>query len=216
MKKKKTNIQNNINETYDVEDKEYSEKENYSYTANNYNGKSSFVNLNIFVVFIFIFVVGFVFLFISSMGMNNNSAKVVDENSIYTKEENVSSENTLYNNILMSKLEFISFENVGKIPSLYKFDTETKANSCKFTELDTRYKGVVNTLEISYDSIPEESLNSLKQSLINRNYTSIGYDLNGEIYVMPTENNQFLFVIISNTSIIYGGGNGNYENVFNW
>ena len=123
--------------------------------------------------------------------------------------------NDEFDNIGISELEFIEFNNAGKIPALYKFDKYTIANWCDFTELDSRFTFNVNTIQINYDNIPQLSKYKLTQGLENRHYELVNNYPTGDLYAINTANGYFMFVLISSNDIIYGAAQGNYEGVFN-
>ena len=112
------------------------------------------------------------------------------------------------------KLNTITFDNVGSIVSLYKFDKITKANWCNFTEKDERFNGKANTFQVNYDYIPQSSINKLKNGLISRKFELIKEYSTGSVYAINTNKGASLFVLISEKDIIYGMFAGKYQDLF--
>lgn len=132
------------------------------------------------------------------------------------EESNIYNERHWYNGINLAELEIIIFRNKAGIPTLYLIDKSVKANWCEFTKLDPKYNKSANTIEINYEYIPEESLNALRNELLEGNFIYLGNEENGELYLLDTEDEYFVFATISDTNIIYGGGIGYYKDVFNF
>ena len=239
-KKKASSANSNIN-PYNLNDNQESTYGNDYTNTNNLKNGYPIINFYIFIFIFVFFMIGFSGLFIVALIQEESDARIISETNLYTEgvteldAENVteldsedeikitsSTENKntelkhedLYNNIILSHLEFITFENGSEIPTLYKFDKETKADSCKYTESDPRYNKSANTIEINYDFIPKESLDILKKSLLARNYIFMNDDLGSEIYVLDTNDDHYVFVVVLGSTIIYGGGTGNYKYAF--
>lgn len=112
------------------------------------------------------------------------------------------------------KLTSIEFDKAGSIVALYKFDKDTVANWCNFTESDKRFNGLVNTFQINYDYIPNVSRQKLKEGLELRKFEHIKEYPTGSVYAINKENGYFLFVLISAENLIYGSAGGKYQDVF--
>lgn len=112
------------------------------------------------------------------------------------------------------RLTSIDFDNAGSIIALYKYDKQTVANWCNFTEYDERFNGMVNTFQINYDYIPTLSIKKLKDGLTNRNFEHIKEYSTGSVYAINKDNGYFLFVLISEKDIIYGSASGKYQDLF--
>ena len=112
------------------------------------------------------------------------------------------------------KLTSIEFDKAGSIIALYKFDKQTKANWCNFTENDERFNGMVNTFQINYDFIPDTSKEKLKEGLVIRDFDRIKEYATGSVYAINTDSGYFLFVLISENDLIYGSAKGKYQDLF--
>ena len=132
------------------------------------------------------------------------------------EDTNVFNEKHWYNGINLAELEVIIFKNGAGIPTLYLIDKSIQVNWCEFIKLDSRFNKSANTIEINYEYIPEESLNALRTELLNGEFTYLGNEKNGELYLLDTNDEYFVFAILSDTNIIYGGGIGEYSDVFDF
>ncbi len=112
------------------------------------------------------------------------------------------------------KLTSIDFDNAGSIVALYKFDKQTEANWCNFTERDERFNGMVNTFQINYDYIPTSSKEKMKDGLLLRKFEHIKEYPTGSVYAINKDNGYFLFVLISEKDLIYGSAGGRYQDLF--
>ena len=193
---------------------------NNNYSNNNFNYDNTYATSRItsntlskmFGIY-FIFIIGFFFLFMFSILGGESPAQLVRESTTYDNQIELTTEEA-YEDINISKLEYITFDDGTQIPTLYRFDKETEAYDCDFSEVDPRYKNIADTLEIKYVSIPTRSLDLLEQSLIRRGYEYIGDSNSGRIYVFSKEDGCCLFVETSNTRIIYGCANCSYKYIF--
>lgn len=132
------------------------------------------------------------------------------------EDTNVFNEKHWYNGINLAELEVIIFKNGAGIPTLYLIDKSIQVNWCEFIKLDSRFNKSANTIEINYEYIPEESLNALRTELLDGEFTYLGNEKNGELYLLDTNDEYFVFAILSDTNIIYGGGIGEYSDVFDF
>ncbi len=112
------------------------------------------------------------------------------------------------------KLTSVEFDKAGSIVALYKFDKDTVANWCNFTERDERFNGMVNTFHINYDYIPTVSRQKMKEGLELRKFKHIKEYPTGSVYAINKENGYFLFVLISEKDLIYGSAGGRYQDLF--
>ena len=194
--------------------REASSLNNSSYSNNNYSNYNNIdatsVNIsntvNKMLGIYFTFIIGFFVFFMFTILKDESSARLVKESPTnYNSQVELTTEE-IYEDIKISKLEYITFDDGTQIPTLHRFDKKTEAFACDFSELDSRYKNVADTLEIQYLSIPARSLELLEQSLIRRNYEYIGDDANGRVFVLSTEEG-CIFVVTSDKRIIYGCAN---------
>lgn len=132
------------------------------------------------------------------------------------EDTNVFNEKHWYNGINLAELEVIIFKNGAGIPTLYLIDKSIQVNWCEFIKLDPRFNKSANTIEINYEYIPEESLNALRTELLDGEFSYLGNEKNGELYLLDTNDEYFVFAILSDTNIIYGGGIGEYRDVFDF
>lgn len=204
---------------------------NYN-TGNKNKSTNSLISFYIIIYMTVLFMIGFTAIFITSFISSDNIGAVdISQEDFYInpniereqmdyyqdeeivveeplKEEN---EKLLYNGINLAELEVIIFANGSGIPALYKFDKTAKANWCKYIVEDTRFNKYANVIEINYEYIPTESVRMLKEELLRGEFLFVGKERNGDAYVLDTGDNHYVFAIISNTNIIYGGGVGEYS-----
>ena len=194
------NTANDSNNTY-----AYSNQSNYSTTTS--------ANFTItIVVFIFFIILIAVF---GAMADMMNYTSLPKQLPIETSlgEENPVLEDELDQQIYY-RLSSINFDNAGSIVALYKFDKQTVANWCNFTERDERFNGMVNTFQINYDYIPTSSKEKMKDGLIIRKFEHIKEYPTGSVYAINKDNGYFLFVLISENDLIYGSAGGRYQDLF--
>ncbi len=213
-KREKMYINNSFNNT---------NLKNY-YSETNLNNSSvstatSFLSIGILLVIIFGCFLPIYIAVIISENMFDANANVPERKIAMPFETSLGTKNPIlddeYDNVLFAKLEFIDFKNAGSIPTLYKYDKNTSANWCNYTELDHRFTFNVNTIQFNYENIPQGSKYNLTQGLINRHYELVNNYPTGELYAINRGNGYFTFVLVSSNDIIYGAAQGNYEDVFN-
>lgn len=170
----------------------------------------------IIVISIFIMMFPMIFMMYGALDLSKSISYVeIKELPI---EKSLGSENPILEDEadlqIYYKLSTINFDNAGSIVALYKFDRQTVANWCNFTEKDERFNGMVNTFQINYDYIPTLSKEKLKDGLTTRGFEHIKEYSTGSVYAINKNNGYFLFVLISEKDLIYGSASGRYQDVF--
>ena len=219
---KYNNTRNSYNTKNSYNSKSYNNFKNY-YSKTKYNNypKSSFATK--FLIFCFVALIVFCrFIPIIFEGIINEQILKLEAQKV---KKQMPFETSLgigipeledeYDIIAVSELEYISFNKAGNIPTLYKYDKNTTANWCNFTELDDRFTFNVNTIQINYGNIPQSSIYKLTQGLLNRHYNLVNNYPTGDLYAINTSDGYFLFVLVSSNNIIYGAAQGSYQEIFN-
>lgn len=228
LDEEKLKEENNLNSN-----KHYNPEPSINYnTVSKSKSANSLISFYIIIYITVLFMIGFTALFITSFISSDNIGAVeISQEDFYInpniereqfdyyqdeeilEEEPVEevNERLFYNGINLAELEVIIFANGSGIPALYKFDKTTKANWCKYIDADTRFNKYANVIEINYENIPKESIRMLKEELLRGEFLFVGEERNGDAYVLDTGDNHYVFAIISDTNIIYGGGVGEYS-----
>ena len=188
---------------------------NYISTAN-LNSLKKILKLLGFLFLIWIIVrLGF-FLFIFNFIGENHDVGI--KKTEMTFEKSLGSETPELNddmdNVQFSRVPTITFDKAGSIPTLYKYDKNTKANWCDFTKLDPRFNGKANTVQVNYDTIPISSKEKLIKGLEDKYYQFVNSYPTGDLYAINTSSGYYLFVLISSNNIIYGAAYGDYHKIF--
>ncbi|MBR3614913.1 MAG: hypothetical protein IKL55_07035 [Clostridia bacterium] len=184
-------------------------------SAANLNSLKTFLKLSGILFLIWIIIRFVFFLSIFSIGENHD---VGIKKTEMTFEKSLGSETPELNddmdNVQFSRVPTITFDKAGSIPTLYKYDKNTKANWCDFTKLDPRFNGKANTVQVNYDTIPISSKEKLIKGLEDKYYQFVNSYPTGDLYAINTSSGYYLFVLISSNNIIYGAAYGDYHKIF--
>lgn len=119
---------------------------------------------------------------------------------------------------------YINYANGEKIPTLYYCTGYEYGIDSEYRFEDTRFGDKVTTVEISYEAIPQNTLNHYEFFLLTQDYKFLDYfDNEDKLFVKNVKNEESeeykeyaaFVIIIGNTKIIYGVLEGTYDRIFN-